>query len=134
MTPAPHRVRVLILARDQVIAALLALLVESERFEPLFALPDESPEDALARLRPPIIVMLDGALDAARSDLFFARAARARARVVLLAPPRGARGGGGPTADQIEAVARAHRVPSLPLTAGHDEVVRRLEELAEGLS
>jgi hypothetical protein len=85
---------VLILAREAVIATLIGMLLElDENYEPTYPANGERAEEALARLRPPlrgrVVVLLDGEMDAAGSDLFFARAARARARVVLFGPPGG---------------------------------------------
>lgn len=97
--------RVLVLARETVIAALIGLLLELEDYEPVFAQPEERPEDAIGRLRPPLVVMLDGELDASRSDLFYARAAAAGARIVLFTEPV--------AANEVRAVARARRVPCL---------------------
>jgi DNA-binding NtrC family response regulator len=97
-----HRTtKVLILARDSVIAALIGMLLEMEDFEPVFAEPEERPEDALNRLRPPLVIVIDGELEVARSDLFFARAAAAHARVVLFSEPL--------AADEVRAAARARR-------------------------
>src|SRR6476469_5817107 len=79
----PQTSTVLVLARDAVIAALLGLLLELEDYEAVFPRPDERPEDAIARLRPPLIVLLDGTLDTAHSDLFHVRAAARGSRVVL---------------------------------------------------
>jgi CheY-like chemotaxis protein len=81
------KAKVLVVAREAVIAALLGMLLELEGYEPSYTADGERPEEALARLRPPLVIVLDGELEAARSDLFFARAARAGARVVLFAPP-----------------------------------------------
>jgi hypothetical protein len=78
---------VLILARETVIAALLGMLLELDDYEPVFAAPDEPPHDALARVRPPLVVVLDGELDSASSDVFYARAVASRARVVLFSQP-----------------------------------------------
>ena len=82
----------LILAREAVIATLIGMLLElDEDYEPAYPANGERAEEALARLRPQlrgrVVVLLDGEMDAAGSDLFFARAARARARVVLFGPP-----------------------------------------------
>lgn len=137
MTPVPHRIRVLILAREQIVAALLGLLVESDRFEPIFAQADERPEDAVARVRPPLILMLDGTLEAAGSDIFFAKAARVRARIVLLRPPRVFGLGASTPVEAIadvQAIARARDVPWLELPADHATIIRCLEALAEGLT
>jgi hypothetical protein len=73
-TPAATT-KVLILARESVIAALLGMLLELEAYEPVYPEPDERYEDAIRRVRPPLVVVLDGESEEARSDLFFARAA-----------------------------------------------------------
>ena len=85
-SPLPQT-RVLVLAREAVIAALVGLLLELEDYEPVFAAPDERPEDAIRRLRPPLIVVLDGQLPEAGSDLFYARCAQSHARVCLFSEP-----------------------------------------------
>lgn len=85
------------------IAALLGLLLELEEYEPAFPLPDESAEEAIRRLRPPLVVVLDGELDAARSDLFHARATHAGARVALFCQPL--------VAAEVRAVARERNLP-----------------------
>lgn len=87
MPPARPNARVLILSQQPLVAALLGMMLELEQFEPAFAQPGEGPEDALARLRPLLVILLDGDLEAARSDLFFARAARRGVRVILFSPP-----------------------------------------------
>jgi DNA-binding NtrC family response regulator len=102
----PHRAskaKVLIVAREPVIAALLGMLLELDDFEPVYAAVGERPEDALARVRPPLVVVLDGELDAARSDLFFARALTAHAKVVLFSEPF--------APSDVRAVARERGVP-----------------------
>ncbi len=106
---APRTTKVLILARETVIAALIGMLLEMEDYEPVYARPDERPEDALSRLRPPLVIVLDGELDAARSDLFLARAGAARARVVLFSEPL--------AAEAVQAAARERRLPyfSMPV-------------------
>ena len=77
------------------------MLLELEDYEPVFAAPDERPEDAIRRLRPPLIVVLDGQLPEATSDLFFARCAQSGARVCLFSEPV--------AADEVRAAARARR-------------------------
>ena len=97
------RQQVLILARESVLAALIGLLLELEQYEPVFAEPDERYDDAIRRVRAPLVVILDGASDEARSDIFHARAAQSGARVVLFSEP-----GGG---DEVRAAARARHLP-----------------------
>jgi DNA-binding NtrC family response regulator len=86
-----QRANVLVLARDPVVAALLGMLLELESCEPVFARPGERPEDAISRLRPPLVILLDADMEVARSDLFFARATKGHATVVLFG-----RGGANP--------------------------------------
>jgi hypothetical protein len=54
--------------------ALLGMLVELAQLEPVFARPDERPEDAISRLLPLLVVIADAEVDVLRSDLFLARA------------------------------------------------------------
>jgi len=110
---------VLIVAREAVIAALLGMLLELDGYEPFYTADGERPEDALARLRPPVVIVLDGELEAARSDLFFARAARAGARVVLFAPP--ADGG------TVAALARARGLAYFTMPCDRESLLSALE-------
>jgi len=119
-----HRTKVLVLARETVIAALIGMLLELEHYEPVFAEPDERPEDAIRRLRPPLIVMLDGELDAASSDLFYARASASGARVVLFTEPL--------AAEEIRAVARERRLPYVVMPIDRATLGRVLDRVASG--
>ena len=65
--------------------ALLGLLVELADFTPAFAEDGERPEDALNRVRPAFVVVVDDTIDAARSDLFFARAAQRKIGLAFFA-------------------------------------------------
>jgi hypothetical protein len=69
------------------VAALVGLLLDPDESDPAFPLSAERPEDALTRVRAPLVLLLDCDLDAAHSDLFFARSAKTRAAVVLFGPP-----------------------------------------------
>lgn len=97
------RPQVLILARETVLAALIGLLLEFEQYEPVFADPDEHYVDAVRRVRAPLVVILDGASDEARSDIFHARVAQTGARVVLFSEPV--------SAEAVRAAAGARRLP-----------------------
>ena len=118
------RAKVLVLARETVLAALIGMLLELEHYEPVFAEPDERPEDAIRRLRPPLIVMLDGELDAASSDLFFARATASGARVVLFTEPL--------AAEELRAVARERRIPCVIMPVDRATLGRVLDKVASG--
>lgn len=97
------KTKVLILARESVIAALIGMLLELEAYEPVFAEPDEHYADAIRRVRPPLVVILDGESDDARSDLFYARAAQTGARIVLFSEPV--------AAEAVREAARERRLP-----------------------
>lgn len=78
-TPNSHRKttitsKILVLAREALAAALMGMLLELDKYKPAFALPGESPEEAVRRVRPVLVIMLDGSLEAANSDVFHARA------------------------------------------------------------
>ena len=120
-----ERIRVLIIAGDPMVAALLGMLLDPGRHEPVYPQPGERPEDAIARLRPPVAILLDGELESAHSDLFLARADRAHATLLLFAPPSS----GGAV---VRAMAAERGMPcfSLPvdraaLTRILDDAVRR---------
>lgn len=126
-----RRVRVLVVAADPVIAALLGLLLDPVAYEPVFPGALETPEQALTRMRPRLVILLDADLDAARSDLFHARTERLKASVVIFQ---------GPTVTSPEAAAGAARagraVVRLPtdresLTRVLDQVVA--EAMTSGL-
>ena len=99
MTPATSTV--LVFSEQPLVAALLGMLLELLGYQPAFAGAGERPEEALRRVRPVFVVLLDQEMDAAVSDVFFARAAQhkvglavfgvhARAdRLALLARERG---------------------------------------------
>lgn len=74
---------VLIFADDPIIAALVGLLVELSGREPAFARAGERHVDALRRVRPAAMVLVDVSLEEARSDIFFAAAAKVRVPTVI---------------------------------------------------
>lgn len=115
--PAPKN-RVLVLAREPVIAAFLAMLMELDGYSVDFAQPGERAEDAIARLRPPLIICADGALSEVSSDLFLARAAK-RGAVVLFATPE--------LADEVRALAARRGFPFFVLPVDRETLSRVLE-------
>jgi hypothetical protein len=120
----PQTSTVLVLARDAVIAALLGLLLELEDYDAVFPGPDERPEDAIARLRPPLIVLLDGTLDTAESDLFHARAAARGSRVVLFSEP--------PAAHEVRAIARRRDIAYVSMPVDRSTLGGVLRRAATG--
>jgi hypothetical protein len=114
------RLRVLIVAGDPMVAALLGMLLDPARHEPVYPGPGERPEDAVARLRPPLAILLDGEQEAARSDLFLARAERARATLLLFTPPTGGAA--------VRALAAARGLPCFTLPVDRPALTRILDE------
>jgi hypothetical protein len=100
-------------------AALLGMLLELEGYEPAFAQDGENAEAALARVRPLLVVLVDHALDVARSDLFLARAARRQVGVVLF----GVQDAGG----NASAWAQSRRVPWFRMPVDGSELRRAIE-------
>ena len=116
--PTP-KTRVLVLAREPVIAAFLAMLMELDGYVAEFAQPGERAEDAIARVRPPLVICADGALPEVSSDLFLARAAK-RGRVVLFAA--------GQVSAEVRELAARRGFRFFTLPVDRDTLARALEE------
>ena len=121
LVPKP-KFSVLVLAREPLIAALLGMLMELEGYLPHFPIDGESVDDALARLRPPILLCADCDLAEVPTDLFFARAARARARVVLFGNPA--------SAARVRELASERALPCFILPTDLDTLPSALDEAA----
>jgi DNA-binding response OmpR family regulator len=105
---------ILILSDQPVVAALLALLVELAGYRAIFAEADERAEDAVQRARPVLVVLVDEALAAAQSDLFFARVTRLGVAVAFFGSPA--------RREAMAAAARARGVPWFELPIGVEEL------------
>ena len=66
--------KVLILSPHVMTAALVGWYVELAKLEPAFAAPGEGPLDALTRVKPLLVVLVDAESEDALNDLFVARA------------------------------------------------------------
>lgn len=112
MTPDRTGHRILIVAREPLLAALVGRLVESARYTPAFPGPDEHAETALQRVKPLAALLLDADDPAVESDLLVSRARRMSVAVMLF----GSRG----AASARATWARAHelRVFILPEELG----------------
>lgn len=109
----------LILTPQAMTGALLGMLVELAQLEPVFAEPDERPEDALARVLPLLVIVADGAVEAYRSDLFVARAQHRGVGVVVFDV-----GGHADTADW----ARQRELPYLQLPTDAEVFGRLIDQ------
>lgn len=96
----------LILSDEPLVATLLATLVELEDYTPEFVRDDESSTDALARLRP-AVVLVDCDRPESCADDFLARAAEYGCGVVLFSPAR--------MQDEVERLAEERGLPSFSL-------------------
>jgi AmiR/NasT family two-component response regulator len=79
--------RVLIIAREEIVAALLGLLVDLQGYEPVFASPETPPATAIARLLPGVAIVDCDHPSACEEDLFLC-AQRAGTAVILFSPSR----------------------------------------------
>ncbi len=119
MATRTHPRKVLVLSDEPMAAALLAMLLELEGYDPVFALEHESADVALARVKPLLVVLVDHTLDIAKSDLFLARAARRQIGVVLF----GAHG-----ASAAPAWAQSRRVPWFRMPVDPATLRRAIDE------
>ncbi len=117
-----HSSKVLVLSDQPLVAALVGMLVELVGLVPAFAEAGERPEDALKRTRPLLVVLLDAGLDAVRSDLFFAQAAKRRVGLAVFGPTR--------TEARLAGLARARGVPWLEVPANPTAFAELLERAA----
>ena len=115
--------KVLVLSDEPMAAALLAMLLELEGYDPAFALDNESADAALARVKPLLVVLVDHTLDVAKSDLFLARAVRRQVGVVLF----GTKGSATPPA-----WAESRRVPWFRMPVDGSTLRRAIEESTSG--
>lgn len=118
MNPVRIDHRVLVIASDPLLAALIGTLVETTRLQAAFPEPDERPEDALTRVRPLAAILVDAVTDEAQSDIFLAKAARRGVPVMMFgsAEVMGAR----------RAWARTRPVATFVLPADIDELSEAL--------
>jgi hypothetical protein len=75
--------KVLILSPHVMTAALVGWYVELARLRPAFAAPGEQPVDALSRVKPLLVILVDALCEEAISDLFVARATKREIGVAL---------------------------------------------------
>jgi hypothetical protein len=114
--------KVLILSPYVMTAALVGWYVELAKLEPAFAAPGEHPSDALARVKPLLVVLIDAESHEAVSDLFAARAAK---REIGLAMFSGAAGD-----EAAREWARRHGLPFFKLPVDLESFGRVLDSAA----
>jgi hypothetical protein len=115
---------VLILSPHVMTAALVGWYVELAKLEPAFAAPGEHPEEALARVKPMLVVLIDAEFEEALSDLLAARAVKRGIGLALF-------GGGSPdTNDAARAWADRHHVHFFRLPVDLESFGRVLDQSA----
>jgi len=101
-------------------AALVGWYVELAKLEPAFAAPGENPSDALARVKPLLVVLVDAASEDAISDLFAARASKRDVGLAIFS---------GSTDDDIAREwARRHELPFFRLPVDLEAFGRVLDQ------
>ena len=80
--------KVLVIAPDPILAALIGVMVEKRRLVAVFPQTGESPEKALERARPVSAVVIDSTVADAASDIFAKRVRNVGARMLALEFPK----------------------------------------------
>jgi hypothetical protein len=112
--------KVLILSPHVMTAALVGWYVELAKLEPAFAAPGENPSDALVRVKPVLVVLVDAASEDAISDLFAARASKRDVGLAIFS---------GSTDDDIAREwARRHELPFFRLPVDLEAFGRVLDQ------
>jgi hypothetical protein len=115
--------KVLILSPHVMTAALVASYVELAKLEPAFAAPGEHPEEAIARVKPVLVILIDAGFEEARSDLLAARAAKRQIGLAVF-------GAGSANDDVARAWAKRHDVPFFRLPVDLESFGRVLDQAA----
>jgi hypothetical protein len=116
--------KVLILSPHVMTAALVGWYVELTKLEPAFAAPDEHPEEALARVKPVLVVLIDAEFEEAMSDLLATRASKRGIGMALF-------GSGNPTIDEeARRWAERHQIKFFRLPVDLEAFGRVLDQAA----
>lgn len=83
MTPERAGHKILVVADDALLAALVGSIVESVRYTAVFPSAGESPDQAVVRVKPLAAVLLDAGESSAQSDLLLSRTRKLGARLML---------------------------------------------------
>lgn len=116
---------VLVVAREDVVGALLGLLVELQGYSPVFADPNEDPETAIERLKPELVIV-DCDHDALCSEHFFRIVEHIGGRAVVFSPSR--------LSSEVKTVAEAYGLDSFTLHITPHELGRVLERVLQASS
>ncbi|HET9425777.1 MAG TPA: hypothetical protein VFO55_10430 [Gemmatimonadaceae bacterium] len=114
--------KVLILSPHVMTAALVGWYVELAKLEPAFAAPGERPEDALSRVKPLLVVLVDVECEEAISDLFVARALKREVGLAMFS--------GSSEETAAREWARRHELPFFRLPVDLESFGRVLDQAA----
>ena len=103
-------------------AALLGMLLDLIGYRAAFAEDGERPEEALRRVRPVFVVLLDQEMEAAASDVFFARAAQHKVGLAVFGPRA--------RSDRLAELARERGVPWFEVPLDLQSLARAVEMAA----
>jgi hypothetical protein len=113
--------KVLVIALDPLLAALLGALVERVGMRAAFPEPGEIADSALDRVRPIAAILLDSKTGEAQSELFLARASKKKTPVIMFGPKVSAK--------RAEELAK-NSIRSFALPEQIDAIQKQLEEIA----
>ena len=116
--------KVLVIAPDPLLAALIGVIVERHRLCPVFPEIDEGPDAALEREKPLTAIVVEATVSAAESELFIKRA-RKRGVCVLLF-------GSTPSIAEIRAAANGNGADVFGFPDDFDRFQEALDALANG--
>ena len=111
---------VLVLSSDPLSAALIGAAIELAGYAPRFSQPDESPRNALMRLRPPVVVV-DCDHEDACSEAFVGNALMTGSRVLLFRSRR--------TRNDASGLANRLGLRVVEMPMEHESLTRVLREL-----
>lgn len=116
--------KVLILSPHVMTAALVGWYVELTKLEPAFAAPGEHPEEALARVKPMLVVLIDAEFEEAMSDLLATRASKRGIGIALF-------GGSSASTDEVGRLwAERHKISFFRLPVDLEAFGRILDQAA----
>lgn len=121
MDPRRSGYKILIVAAEPLLAALIGSVVEAARFKAAFPDAGEPPERALQRVKPVAAILLEASGDRAGSDLFVARARKLGVRVLVFGPAKLMRA--------QQSWTRQHSLPAFTLPDQLDDLTFVLEHL-----
>lgn len=121
MTPYRKDHKVLVVAPDILLAALVGALVEASNFRAAFPNPGERVEDALVRVKPIALVLLDVAANEV-SDIFVAQARRRDLPVFIF--------GSSTAVEQSRAWAAERGIPLFVLPRDAERLVAAIERVS----